>query len=221
MVLELLLPQRCVACGRSGGHVCDACTAALRRIATPLCARCGAPTAWPVRRCRECTGRRLAFVTARAAVEYDAAARSVVTAWKERGLRRLAELAADVTVSTLVRPQADRLTFVPPDDGRRLQRGHHTAERLASALGQRWDLEVVDALRRTRAGPRQRGLDHAARRRNVRGAFAARGRVPARIVLVDDVYTTGATASAAASALRAAGAREVAVATFARAIRVR
>jgi predicted amidophosphoribosyltransferase len=60
----------------------------------------------------------------------------------------------------------------------------------------------------------------AARRQNVAGAFSARARVPARLGLVDDVYTTGATASAASSALRAAGARHVEVVTFARAVRL-
>ena len=69
--------------------------------------------------------------------------------------------------------------------------------------------------------PRQRGLSRAERRRNLRAAFVARTAVPARVVLVDDVYTTGATAHFAASALRKAGARRVEVVTFARTIRIR
>jgi len=113
------------------------------------------------------------------------------------------------------------LVFVPPDRDRLLERGHHPAERLARALGERWQLPVADSLRRTGAAPRQRGLDVASRRRNVRGAFAASSDVPGRICLVDDVYTSGATASAAASALRAAGAGKVEVVTFARALRLR
>jgi predicted amidophosphoribosyltransferase len=78
---------------------------------------------------------------------------------------------------------------------------------------------VVDALGRTRAPRPQRGLSLAARRRNVAGAFLATKSVPAELTLVDDVYTTGSTASAAASALRRAGARRVEVVTFARAVR--
>jgi ComF family protein len=220
-VLDLLLPQRCVVCARSGANVCRECERALRRIGPPLCERCGAPTAWPVRRCRECAGRRLAFATARACVEYDEAARAIVGAWKERGLRRLAAWAADVVAAELTAPTVEVITFVPADRSRSLQRGHHTAEALARELAERWELPVGETLRRTRASPRQRGLDHAGRRRNVRGAFAAPQRVRPRILLVDDVYTTGATVAAAASALRAAGARYVAVATFARTIRVR
>ena len=219
-VLQLLLPQRCLACGRTGAQVCAACLGALPRLKPPCCERCGAPTAWPVRRCAECSGRRLAFASARAAVAYDARVRAIVAGWKERGLRRLAELAADVVAEQLPRPGVDTLAFVPPDRDRRLERGHHPAERLARELGERWELPVVQALRRTGAAPRQRGLDVATRRRNVRGAFAA-GKASGRICLVDDVYTSGATASAAASLLRAGGARSVDVVTFARALRLR
>jgi predicted amidophosphoribosyltransferase len=220
-VLELLLPQRCLACGRTGAQVCAACLGALPRLKPPFCDRCGAPTAWPVRRCAECSGRRLAFASARAAVAYDARVRTIVAGWKEHGLRRLAALAADEITAQLPRPEVDALAFVPPDRDRRLARGHHPAQRLAGALGERWQLPVVDALRRTGTAPRQRGLDVAARRRNVRRAFLAASAVPRRVCLVDDVYTSGATASAGASALRAAGARRVEVVTFARALRLR
>jgi predicted amidophosphoribosyltransferase len=220
-VLDFLLPQRCLACGRTGAQVCAACLHALPRLEPPFCERCGAPTAWPVRRCSECSGRRLAFASARAAVAYDERVRSIVAGWKEHGLRHLAALAADAVTEQLTRPEVDALVFVPPDRDRRLKRGHHPAERLARALGERWQLPVADSLRRTGAAPPQRGLDVASRRRNVRGAFAASSDVPGRICLVDDVYTSGATASAAATALRAAGGRMIQVVTFARTLRLR
>lgn len=219
-MLDLLLPQRCLVCSRPGEQVCAACTAALRRIVPPGCDRCGAPAAWPVRRCAECAGRRLAFARARAAVEYDAPVRRLVGAWKERGLRRLARWAAAVVVDTLDRP-AGCLTYVPPDADRRLRRGHHPAEALARDLAARWDRPLEPVLVRVRGSPRQRELTRIERRRNVAAAFAAARPSPARIVLVDDVYTTGATANAAASALRKAGARQVEVVTFARTIRIR
>lgn len=220
-MLDLLLPQRCLVCSLPGGQVCAACTASLRRIVPPACARCGAPTAWPVLRCAECAGRRLAFARARAAVEYDAPVRRIVGAWKERGLRRLAAWAAAVLAETLAAPPADLLTYVPADPDRRLRRGHHAAEALARAVAETWGIGVEPTLVRVRGSPRQRGLSRTERRRNAAAAFAATRSAPARVLLVDDVYTTGATANAASSALRKAGAREVEVVTFARTIRIR
>ena len=89
-VLGLLLPQRCAVCSSHGSPLCPHCRDGLSRLRSPLCTRCGAPTAWPVERCRECSGRRLGFATARAAVLYDRGAQSLVAAWKEHGIRVLA-----------------------------------------------------------------------------------------------------------------------------------
>jgi predicted amidophosphoribosyltransferase len=191
----------------------------LSRLDGPLCTRCGAPTVRPVERCRECNGRRLAFAVARAAVVYDDAVRRLVAAWKERGLRRTAEVAAGEIVSVVPRPSVVAIAFVPPDRDRTLWRGYHPAASLARSLGDRWELPVIELLARTRPVARQRGLGLAERRSNVAGAFAARGRAPPRVALVDDVYTSGATVNAAASALRKGGTRQVEVVTFARAVR--
>ena len=219
-LLDLILPVRCVVCDADGEQLCRACRDALPRLGRLLCVRCGAPTAWPVARCRECAGRRLAFASARAAVAYDDAVGRLVRSWKERGLRTLADTAADVLVDALPPPaRATALAFVPPDRARGLRRGHQPAERLARELGERWSLPVVPLLGRARPAPRQRGLSLADRRRNVAGAFAPARESPPRVALVDDVYTSGATASAAASALRKAGARRVDIVTFARVVR--
>jgi predicted amidophosphoribosyltransferase len=216
-MLDLLLPRRCVVCGCGGRQLCTACREELPRIEPPLCARCGAPTAWPVERCRECAGRRLAFASARAAVGYDPAARRLVQAWKERGLRRLAAEAAQLVAERVPAPEVEALTFVPSDPGRRLERGHNPAERLALELAELWEIPCLPLLVRTRGG-RQRGSS-AVERRTVRGAFRANGVAARRIAVIDDVYTTGATAAAAASALRAGGARRVEAVAFARALR--
>src|SRR3954451_5685801 len=100
-LLDLILPVRCVVCGAGGEQLCPACRGALPRLAEPSCARCGAPTAWAVARCRECSRRRLAVASARAAVAYDDGVRQLVRAWKERGLRSLAAVAADVVVEAV------------------------------------------------------------------------------------------------------------------------
>ncbi|MFL5959433.1 MAG: double zinc ribbon domain-containing protein [Gaiellaceae bacterium] len=216
-MLDLLLPQRCVVCGCGGTQLCAGCREDLPRIEPPLCARCGAPTAWPVERCRECAGRRLGFASARAAVGYDEAARRIVHAWKERGLRRLATEAGRLVAERVPPPTVDALTFVPADRARRLERGHNPAERLALELAAAWELPCLPLLERTRGG-RQRGSS-AAERRTVRGAFRGTAAAPRSVAVVDDVYTTGATAAAAATALRKAGARRVEAIAFARALR--
>ncbi len=218
-LIDLLFPRRCICCGAAGAGLCCSCLRLLPRLDGPLCTRCGAPTVRPVERCRECSGRRLAFAQARAAVAYDERVKKLVAGWKERGLRRSAEQAADIVAEVVLRPDAGAITYVPPDRDRTLSRGFHPSESLARALGARWELPVLSVLARTRPAARQRGLALSERRRNVSGAFAPCGRGPPRIVLVDDVYTSGATVSASATALRAGGARLVEVVTFARAVR--
>jgi predicted amidophosphoribosyltransferase len=142
-----------------------------------------------------------------------------VRAWKERGLRTLASEAAALAVEMLPAPDVSAIAFVPADRARGLERGHQPAERFARELGERWSLPVAPLLARTRPVSRQRGLALADRRRNVAGAFAPAGASPSGVALVDDVYTSGSTANAAASALRKAGARRVEVITFARVVR--
>jgi ComF family protein len=219
VLLDLVFPRRCVVCGWDGESLCPTCHRSLRRLDGTMCRRCGAPTEWPVERCRECGGRRLAFARARAAVAYDDSAKRLVAAWKERGQRTLATVAAAVVEDVIPRPSAYTVTFVPADHGRLLERGHNPAQRLALELGDRWQLPTVALLRRRFGVPRQKGLALADRRRNVRGVFEPTGPAPARVVLVDDVYTSGATVSAAATGLRRGGARHVEVVTFARAVR--
>ena len=215
-MLDLLLPRLCVVCGKGGAQLCRACRAALPALPPPLCALCGAPTAWPVGRCRECSGRRLAFASARAAVVYDGEVRRLVRAWKEHGVRTLATELAAVVADRLPRPEAGLVTFVPPDRHRRLERGFHPAEHLARSLAAHWQLPCEGLLRRVAPAPRQRGLSRVERARNLRGAFVGRA-VPMPVVLVDDVYTTGATAHAAAATLGS----HVDVVTFARTVRAR
>jgi predicted amidophosphoribosyltransferase len=218
-LLALVLPSRCAICGGVGPPLCTSCEEQLVRISPPVCERCGCPGAWPVRRCVECAGRRLAFGRARSALVYEARARTLVSAWKERGRRDLAPTLAAIVADVVPRPVVEALTFVPGDRERGRERGHVPAERLAAALAPLWELPLERLLTRTRPAARQAALPRAKRSANVRGAFAARGTPPPRVVLVDDVYTTGATASACATELRRAGARLVEVVCLARAVR--
>jgi predicted amidophosphoribosyltransferase len=218
-VLALLLPERCAICEVPGDALCAGCRDGLMRLRPPVCERCGAPGPWPVRRCAECAGRRLAFAQARAAIVYDAGARALVRAWKERGRRSLARAAADLVVEVVPRPDGACLTPVPADPGRALERGDAPARSLAVELARAWELPVADGLRRSRALPRQRGLSLDDRRRNARGSVVAVSELAREVCIVDDVYTSGATANACAAAAKRAGARRITTVALARAVR--
>jgi predicted amidophosphoribosyltransferase len=218
-VLDVVLPERCAVCDLPGNAVCTSCRAALTRLVPPVCERCGSPGHWPVRRCVECAGRRLAFVDARSAIVYDGRARALVRAWKERGRRRLAHEVGLLVADAIPAPAAECLVPVPGDPERAWRRGDVPARSLASELALLWSLPVRDGLVRSRALPRQRGLSLDERRRNVRGSVDARSSMPPDVCVVDDVYTSGATVDACARACRRAGARRVHVVTLARAVR--
>jgi len=218
-MLDVVLPERCAICEVPGRRLCDQCRASLIRLTPPVCERCGSPGPWPVRRCAECAGRRLAFAHARSAIVYDGQARRFVRSWKERGRRRLARDAAGLVAEVVPKPTVEGLVPVPGDPERAWRRGDIPSRALAIELGRIWALQTLDVLERSRALPRQRGLSLGERRRNVRDSVVASAAVPTQVCVVDDVYTSGATADACASACRRAGARRVQVITLARAVR--
>jgi predicted amidophosphoribosyltransferase len=138
------------------------------------------------------------------------------------GRRRALAAPAGAVVAALLDVRAcEAVCWVPGDRWRTIRRGCHPAELVAREAAQRWGLPALDLLEPTRLRRPQRGLDSAARRRNVRGAFRTRrgAAVPDVVAIVDDVYTTGATLDACARALRDAGAGSVHGFTLARAVR--
>lgn len=139
--------------------------------------------------------------------------------WKERGRRGLACEAARLVVETIPKPSAACLVPVPGDPERARERGDVPARALARELALVWGIPMLDALERTQSLPRQRGLSLHERRRNVRGSVVAREALPTAVCVVDDVYTSGATADACAAACRRFGARHVWVVTLTRAVR--
>jgi predicted amidophosphoribosyltransferase len=218
-LLDLLAPPRCAVCRAPGPLLCRTCLSALPLLDGPRCARCGLPAQRPVEDCADCRGRRLGFGSAAAALVYDGAARDLVHAFKDGGLRGLADPAAALMALVLDRPEVDLLTWVPPDPIRQALRGYHPSRLLAEHLALRWDVPARPLLRGPLWRRPQRGLTRARRRANVRDAFAATAPVAGRVCLIDDVHTTGATLTAAARVLRRAGAAHVVALTLARAER--
>lgn len=204
----LALPARCGHCGAAvagGAPLCAPCRAAIPSLPVALCVACLARGRDPSA-CAVHAGRR-----ARAAWLYDARAAHVVHAFKFGGRPDLAGALADALAAALPSgPRPDLVVPVPLHAARRRERGYDQAERLATALATRVGAPCVPGvLRRARATAPQSRLGAAARRANVAGAFAVarpawvRGR---RVLVVDDVVTTGATLEACLEALEAAGA---------------
>ncbi len=161
-MLDLVLPERCAICDLPGDALCRECRRGLTRLVPPVCERCGAPGPWPVRRCAECSGRRLSFVAARSAVVYDERARLFVRAWKERGRRELAREAAALMSEVAQRP-AGRM----PRPGARRRRARLEAGRGAASHACGGARAPVGALgpRRSPANPRASAPARALARR--------------------------------------------------------
>jgi predicted amidophosphoribosyltransferase len=223
-LLSLVVPPLCAVCREpelSGTAICPACAGRLVALPAPRCGRCAAPVVAPVRRCMECRGRSLAFRSAWAPFAYEATARRIVVALKARGATRVAGFMAGQIASRA--PPAfleGTLVPVPEHPARRRREGLNQAAALAGALARVTGLPIADALARRRSSTPQVGLAKRDRIANARGSVAVRREPPTgRLLLVDDVYTTGATLDACARALAGAGGRDVAAVTFARALR--
>ncbi len=233
-VLDLVLPPRCLSCGEAvenPGRLCPTCWRALTFLGPPQCRVCGYPLPHAVPEaplCGRCAAEPPAFDRARAALRYDDGARSLVLAFKHADRtdsapafgRWLARAGAELLA------EADLIVPVPLHRWRLLKRGYNQAAVLARILVHETGLPMIpDLLQRLRATPSQQGLSAQARLANITaGAFRAhpwhRHRLAGRrVVLVDDVLTTGATVGACARVLRQAGAAQIDVLTLTRVVR--
>jgi ComF family protein len=219
-LLETLFPARCLGCGLRGTSLCAECRADLPYLPEGVCGRCASVrTARGV--CRGC--RRLSphLGTVRAAFAYEGPARNAVLTLKFRSGRYLVDVMTEFLREELSRRplNVDVVVPVPLASGRRRQRGYNQAELLALPVASNLRADVrTDVLVRENRPPQQT-LDAAARLVNLSGAIrcaapdVVRGR---RVLVVDDVITTGATVSACADTLAQAGATHVSALAFAR-----
>lgn len=234
-LLATVFPPRCVGCGRFETYLCDECRLALVPVGAEVCRRCGHPgvgsggPGW----CAACVGEVPTYRSARSVFIHEGPARRLVTCFKYDGLRvlggTLAELAA-VEFGALV-GEHDKvvITWVPSHASTSRSRGYNQAEvfaiRLAQSVGAPPPLRLASKTRRT---GHQRGLDREGRSRNLTGSFAPSPDVEGSdrvrhalaraegVVLVDDVFTTGATVAEVTRAITGATGLPVDVFTFSR-----
>lgn len=229
--LDLLLPPRCLKCGATvsdAGTLCAPCWAGITFLGAPCCACCGMPFDFDLGEaglCGACARARPAWERARAVMKYDEESRRLVLAFKHGDRLHLAPAFGQwlLRAGAELLGDADALVPVPLHWTRLFARRYNQSAVLAQALHAAGGPPAgVDWLVRRRRTPSQGKRNAAARQRNVQGAFRIRpGREVKgkRIVLIDDVFTTGATVGECARVLRRAGAARVDVLTLARTVR--
>jgi competence protein ComFC len=217
VLLDLVFPRRCASCGSGPWPFCPDCDGAVVMLSPPWCRRCGRPSHEPLASCRDCPPRPIA--TARAPFLYDGPARSALHRLKFSGWRTVAS-ALSAAMAEVCSDPVDVVTWVPLAPARRARRGYDQARALALGVAAALEVPARPLLERTRDTPAQARRSGAERRQAMRGAFRSTGRgpPPGRILLVDDVLTTGSTAAECASVLTAAGAASVGLLVAARAL---
>jgi predicted amidophosphoribosyltransferase len=219
-LIALIAPPRCPACAApvpAGRRLCGPCQAALPWLGAGTCPRCAlpAPCGPP------CPARRAAFCAAWSPVAHEGPARALVHALKFRGRTAAADvmaaqIVANAPAGLLAGPAL--LVPAPTHPARRRERGFDQAQAIARRLGRRASLPVACVLARGGPVTTQVGSGRSARAASVTHSLRAAREVSGRVILVDDVHTTGATLDACARALRGAGAREVIAVAYARAL---
>ena len=234
-VISVLFPPRCVGCGDFESHLCARCEASLVPIGRDCCPRCGEPGPRPLvgHRCSHCMGVELAYAGARSAFLHAGVAKRMVVEFKAGGqpvlaplMARLAAPAFREVVSAAGGNGPVVVTWVPSHPAAQRERGYNQAELLARALaGGQPPLPVAGLTRKPVRTKHQKALGRAGRQSNLRGAFVLDEKAlralpfrPAALVLVDDVYTTGATAQEVSSVLEAGTGSPVYGFTFSRAV---
>lgn len=215
---ELVYPTRCAGCELPGAVLCDTCRDTLPRVAIEsACPRCGAPHGYLV--CTECWNREWAFEATLSLGEFEAQLARAVVLHKDAGEQRLGAVMGVLLaeqVSETWPAWADVVTYIPATRAALRRRGFDHGRAIAAAVATGLGAVLTVALAREAAAD-QRSLGRSDRAANAAGSFYAHAAVSGRVLLCDDVFTTGATLDAAASALLLAGADAVRCATVARA----
>lgn len=224
--VDLIFPPICLVCGEvQEKYLCTDCASKISFLTPPLCHRCAMPLVDGV--CNECRDLEFAFDTAYSVGAYEGVLRDAIHAFKYKSQKVLSEPLSNLMIEALsannrLRASVDVIVPVPIHLSRKRLRGFNQAELLAAQIGRAMKLPVVmDVLIKSSPNRAQIDLPLDMRKSNVEGVFsinnadAVYGR---RVMLVDDVFTTGSTCDSASVALRSAGVREIHVFTLARSV---
>jgi ComF family protein len=222
VVLSWIAPLTCVLCAgpvepQVPWPLCSTCAASLSIEGGRRCDICGKPIISELARCMRCRNTEVSFDAAYPLYSYTGMARRLLIAYKARKRRSLAGFLAMRLASEIpVRFPDHTIVPVPPRPGKLRKEGWDQVELLASILEQRWSLPVNRILVRKKGGDEQKTLDKEGRRTNVAGRYALLpgknspvNSVPVKVLLLDDIMTTGATLSECAAVLKAYGSTHV------------
>ena len=223
MALDLLFPPVCAACSALGPLICDHCGSQMLRIHEPLCQRCGRSLLYAAPVCAKCRQPGFRLQQVRAPLAYQDPAAGIIHRFKYDGLFALAKPLAEIMVSSWPEWEnlPDVIVPVPLHKRRQRRRGFNQASLLAAYLGETLAIPVNDrAMTRIIPTLPQFGLCPKERFANFKDAFVSVGieLKNKQVLLVDDVFTTGATMSAAAETLLASGAIGVSAYCLARTV---
>ncbi|MBQ8599789.1 MAG: ComF family protein [Clostridia bacterium] len=215
MVKKLIFPPRCPFCGRveKNSRPCEKCLKSAKELSDAVCPKCGSFPEF----CK-CTSRSFSFKRNVSAFAYEGGPRLALLRFKERNAPQLSEFMANRMYHHIVgryKTSFDAITYVPQTRLKSLRRGYCPAEILAGQLADRLHLPLIQPLMRV-GNRQQKYLSAAGRYKNAGRNYALCKNISLRgkVLLIDDLFTTGATLDACASLLKKAGASEVCTATF-------
>ena len=228
LFIDLLFPPKpyCLLCDNKltgiESIVCEDCKNEISPLTEPLCIKCGRPLEKRESFCHDCQREHHAFVQARSYGHYEATLKKLIHEFKYRGKQELAEVLGNMMFYVLKQlswPEFDYLVPLPLHVKRQRERGFNQAYLLTKVLSRESKIPIFQGLTRVKPTQHQTLLDKSFRKKNLEGAFriVENRKIHGKIVLlVDDVYTTGATAGECSKCLLEAGAKAVYVLTCAR-----
>lgn len=225
-LLDLIFPPRCAICKKKGQKMlCDDCLSKVTYIKPPICRICGKPRDkyFAGDLCEDCCKKGMPFTTARSVVLYDGVMKEAIHKFKFEGKKALSPILGRFLIEHLNRSEIpikkiDTVIPLPLSKKRERQRGYNQTELLAKEISARYPIKMDSrSLKKVKDITPQFELSRKERLLNIKGAFSCSPLTGKNVLLIDDIFTTGATVREASRVLKAAGAASVYVLTLARA----